>query len=88
MLNFSQSTDDVSWQVLDKLFGISGPQSVLSGGMDSTFKTIVYHFNLGLLSVLVFIYAFIVIIGTINTARDGTFLGKNWANLVTNLDTN
>ncbi|MBK2123862.1 DotA/TraY family protein [Fangia hongkongensis] len=78
MISFAQSTNDASWKVLNEIFGIDGPTSAINDTTHTAFKAIIYHFNLGLLSVVIFIYAFIVIIGTINTARDGTFLGKNW----------
>ncbi|GGF93380.1 MULTISPECIES: DotA/TraY family protein [Cysteiniphilum] len=78
MISFAQSTNDASWKVLNEIFGIDGPASSINDTTHTAFKAIIYHFNLGLLSVVIFIYAYIVIIGTINTARDGTFLGKNW----------
>ncbi|WP_440993229.1 DotA/TraY family protein [Cysteiniphilum litorale] len=78
MISFAQSTNDASWKVLNEIFGINGPASSINNTTHTAFKAIIYHFNLGLLSVVIFIYAFIVIIGTINTAKDGTFLGKNW----------
>ncbi|WP_151193855.1 DotA/TraY family protein [Cysteiniphilum sp. JM-1] len=36
------------------------------------------NFNTGLLAISFVIYAFIVVVGTINSAKDGEFLGRNW----------
>ncbi len=75
-----------AWQVLNQLFALSPVDSntsasaALSGSTaDAAFRSLIYYFNGGILMAVIAIYAFILVIGTINTAKDGTFLGKNWS---------
>ncbi|WP_440992939.1 DotA/TraY family protein [Cysteiniphilum litorale] len=73
-----------AWQVLNQLFAFdpnnTSASAVFSGqASDAAFRTLIYYFNVGILMAVIAIYAFILVIGTINTAKDGTFLGKNWS---------
>ncbi|WHN64850.1 DotA/TraY family protein [Cysteiniphilum sp. QT6929] len=73
-----------AWQVLNQLFAFypnnTSASAVFSGQVsDAAFRTLIYYFNVGILMAVIAIYAFILVIGTINTAKDGTFLGKNWS---------
>ncbi|WP_192484584.1 MULTISPECIES: DotA/TraY family protein [Cysteiniphilum] len=70
-----------AWKVIQELFGFSQPNAaatLVGNYSDVAIRTLIYHFNCGILMAVIAIYAFILVVGTINTARDGTFLGKNW----------
>ena len=41
------------------------------------------HFNTILLTLVILIYSFILLIGTLNSAHEGTFLGKDWSSIWT-----
>lgn len=78
--SIATNTSDYSFtQVLQPLFGMSTPYSLLTNVSNDLFKTMFTYFNTGLLSIAFVIYAFIVIVGTINTAKDGEMLGRNWS---------
>ncbi len=73
-----------AWQVLDQLFGFDSQNTSASAALsgqasDVAFRELIYYFNCGIIMAVIAIYAFILVIGTINTAKDGTFLGKNWS---------
>ncbi|WP_119342957.1 DotA/TraY family protein [Facilibium subflavum] len=68
---------DASQSVINQLFGVDG-LNILSVDKTSLLNYVFNNFNQGLLTFAFLIYSFLVIAGTINTARDGTFLGKNW----------
>ncbi|MCF6775465.1 DotA/TraY family protein [Thiotrichales bacterium 19X7-9] len=70
--------DDRSKSILSEVFG-GNYSTILTSVHTSLFSVTFRYFNTALLSIAVVIYAFIIIIGTINTARDGQFLGKNWS---------
>lgn len=42
------------------------------------FADLAKYFNTGLLSLTFIVYAFILFAGTVNSAKDGTFLGRDW----------
>ncbi|TNF70091.1 MAG: hypothetical protein EP298_00685 [Gammaproteobacteria bacterium] len=69
---------DKSQEVLTTIFG--GDVTNLLTHVNTTLFSVTFqNFNTGLLAITFVLYAFIIIIGTINTARDGQFLGKNWS---------
>ncbi|WP_440682425.1 DotA/TraY family protein [Cysteiniphilum halobium] len=73
-----------AWDVLNQLFHFpvhnTSASAVFTGEIkDVALRTLIYYFNVGILMAVIAIYAFILVIGTINTAKDGTFLGKNWS---------
>jgi hypothetical protein len=75
--------NDMASQTLTQLFGLDLSQ-VLSPSADFSGSHFVIpilfgSFNHVLLSVLLVLFAYISIAGTIYTAQDGTFLGKKWA---------
>ncbi len=41
------------------------------------------HFNEILLTLVILIYSFILVIGTLNSAHEGTFMGKDWSSIWT-----
>ncbi|MCF6765600.1 DotA/TraY family protein [Thiotrichales bacterium 19S3-7] len=69
---------DKSQDVLYSIFG-GNVQDLLTQVNTTLFSVTFKYFNAGLLSIVFVLYAFIIIVGTINTARDGQFLGKNWS---------
>ncbi|NCX93205.1 MAG: hypothetical protein EBX40_00820 [Gammaproteobacteria bacterium] len=74
---------DMAVQTLTQLFGLNLSQ-ILSNTADMSQSDFVIpilfgSFNHVLLSVLLVLFAYIAIAGTIYTAQDGTFLGKKWA---------
>ncbi len=70
-------TADASQGIVNELFGVDR-LNILSVDKTSLFNYLFSSFNTGMLSFGFGIYAFIVIVGTVNTARDGIFLGKDW----------
>lgn len=85
---------DQSVAVLHELFGNavnyfvgSSPSSLGplggSGNNDFLIPLVLQHFNTMFCSLVILIYAFVVGIGTINTAHEGQFLGKNWSSFWT-----
>ncbi|MCF6765519.1 DotA/TraY family protein [Thiotrichales bacterium 19S3-7] len=69
---------DASVNILQTVFG--GDVSTLLTSVDKTLFSVTFkYFNTGLLAITFVLYTFILIIGTINTAKDGQFLGKNWS---------
>ncbi|MCF6807275.1 DotA/TraY family protein [Thiotrichales bacterium 19S9-12] len=78
---------DASYTVLQSLFGGTLNEFLnlnyvddfgnVTGG--TLFSTVFYHFNIGLLSIAFLLYAYIVVVGVINTAKDGKMLGKDWS---------
>ncbi|TNF69235.1 MAG: hypothetical protein EP298_03615 [Gammaproteobacteria bacterium] len=71
-------TSDKSQAVLNTIFG-GDVTTLLTEVTKTLFSTSFEYFNTGLLSITFILYAFIIIVGTINTAKDGQFLGKNWS---------
>ncbi|WP_119344684.1 DotA/TraY family protein [Facilibium subflavum] len=75
--------DQNAWDIIDSLFSFSSGQhasGALSGNYtDSAFRMVFYYFNTNIILAAAALYAFILVIGTINTAKDGEFLGKNWS---------
>ncbi|MCF6776354.1 DotA/TraY family protein [Thiotrichales bacterium 19X7-9] len=69
---------DASQKVLNTVFG-GDVQTLLTSINPTLFSTTFKYFNAGLLAVVFIIYAFVILVGTVNTARDGQFLGKNWS---------
>ncbi|WP_151192710.1 DotA/TraY family protein [Cysteiniphilum sp. JM-1] len=61
-------------------------QQFLTGGMPfslhdaslTLFQHIIYGFNIGMLSIGMVLFGYILFAGTIHSARDGVFLGKDW----------
>lgn len=77
LLNVPSS--DTSAGIIKELFGITALNgTALSGGKISLFNTLFEKYNGYLLSFAILLYGFIVIVGTINTAKDGQFLGRDW----------
>ncbi|MCF6777130.1 DotA/TraY family protein [Thiotrichales bacterium 19X7-9] len=75
----SIAENDISQQVLQELFGVN-LDTILSNNEPTTlFGVLFSYFNTGILAISFVIYAFIIIVGTVNTAKDGQFLGKNWS---------
>ncbi len=77
------TSNDMASQTLTQLFGLDLSQ-VLNPNADFSQSNFVIpilfgSFNHVLLSVLLVLFAYISIAGTIYTAQDGTFLGKKWA---------
>ncbi|ODN43847.1 DotA/TraY family protein [Piscirickettsia litoralis] len=76
--------DDQSVSVLQQIFGeiipwLAGQNTT---GTDTTIiHSIIASFNTGLLSLLLVIYAVIIFVGTLNTAHQGEFLGRNWSSM-------
>ncbi|ODN42480.1 DotA/TraY family protein [Piscirickettsia litoralis] len=70
------------WQIFGNIiYWISG-ENVPSGGDDPTIiHYVISAFNSGLMSVLFVIYAIVLFIGTLNTAHQGEFLGRNWSSM-------
>ncbi|MCF6764384.1 DotA/TraY family protein [Thiotrichales bacterium 19S3-7] len=69
---------DQSQDILKTVFG--GDVTTLLTDVNTTLFSVTFkYFNTGLLAITFVLYAFILIIGTINTAKDGQFLGKNWS---------
>ncbi|MCF6764469.1 DotA/TraY family protein [Thiotrichales bacterium 19S3-7] len=73
------ANSDQSVSVLNEIFGVNLHTMLSKTEPTTLFAWTINYFNVGLLSLVFVIYAFIIIIGTINTARDGQFLGKNWS---------
>ncbi|MCF6776949.1 DotA/TraY family protein [Thiotrichales bacterium 19X7-9] len=74
----SVASQDASRNILETVFG--GRVDTLLTDVKTTLFSVTFHwFNTGLLAITFVLYAFIIIIGTINTARDGQFLGKQWS---------
>ena len=78
--------NDISAQILHEIFGNS--ISNLIPGMAAFPKQVlipsfIQNFNLVLLSGALFIFAIIVIAGTINTGHQGKFLGQQWDSIWT-----
>ncbi|OAJ34614.1 DotA/TraY family protein [Piscirickettsia salmonis] len=68
------------WQIFGNIiYWVSGQETSESD------LTIIHYvisaFNSGLLSLLLVIYALVIFIGTLNTAHQGEFLGRNWSSL-------
>jgi hypothetical protein len=77
------SNNDMASQTLTQLFGLDLSQ-ILNPGANFNQSNFVIpilfgSFNHVLLSVLLILFAYISIAGTIYTAQDGTFLGKKWS---------
>lgn len=75
---------DQSVFVLQQIFGdiipyISGVQT--SGNGVTLVSQVIYYFNVGLLMALFALFAIIIVIGTLNTAVEGEFLGRKWSSL-------
>ena len=74
---------ETSWGVIDSLFNFASGNTSASAALQGSYsgaalKTLFFYFNSGIILAAASVYAFILIIGTINTARDGAFLGKKW----------
>ncbi|MCF6776212.1 DotA/TraY family protein [Thiotrichales bacterium 19X7-9] len=69
---------DQSQNILKTVFG-GDVTSLLTNVNTTLFSVTFKYFNTGLLTITFILYAFILIIGTVNSARDGQFLGKNWS---------
>ncbi|WP_018299675.1 DotA/TraY family protein [Fangia hongkongensis] len=73
--------NQTAWDIIQSLFNFQNPkayEALIGDHSASAIRSVIYYFNFSLLSAVVAIYAFILIIGTINTAKDGAFLGKEW----------
>ncbi|MCF6775407.1 DotA/TraY family protein [Thiotrichales bacterium 19X7-9] len=71
---------DQSISILQEVFGVN-LNTILSNNITSEptlFGYLFQYFNAGLLGTIMIIYAYVIIVGTINSAQDGKFLGKNW----------
>ncbi|WP_192484555.1 MULTISPECIES: DotA/TraY family protein [Cysteiniphilum] len=74
------------WAPANKDTSISILQQFLTGGMPfslhdtsiTLFQQIIYGFNIGMLSIGMVLFGYILVAGTIHSARDGVFLGKDW----------
>ena len=88
---FTPSPDDVSIDVLRRIFGpiidslIGGadPDTVAATG--NVLATMFQFFNSGLLVVAATIVSYVAVVGAINTANDGEAMGKNWSSVWTPL---
>ncbi|WP_192485068.1 MULTISPECIES: DotA/TraY family protein [Cysteiniphilum] len=73
--------NDISWGALSSLFGFDFLSDLVdpsASGPATVFADIFGVFNSTLLAFVFVIYAFIIFVGTINSAQDGQFLGKEW----------
>ncbi|MCF6775472.1 DotA/TraY family protein [Thiotrichales bacterium 19X7-9] len=73
------SSTDRSQDILQSIFGVNIHNMLSHSEPLSLFSSLFKSFNSGLLAIAFILYAFIIIVGTINTARDGQFLGKQWS---------
>lgn len=74
------SESDRSVQILDQITGVA--KYTISGNnteiLHLTFNEMLKHFNQALLGFSLIIFAILLVVGTLNTAADGQFLGRNW----------
>ncbi|TNF68947.1 MAG: hypothetical protein EP298_05405 [Gammaproteobacteria bacterium] len=70
---------DHSESVLQSIFGVNVSTILNNTEPTTLFGYLFSYYNTGLLAIVFVIYAFIIIIGTVNTAKDGQFLGRNWS---------
>ncbi len=71
---------DRSVTILDQITGvtvqmITGEEHAYT---TTTFTKMLFHFNTALLGFGLIIFAILLFVGTMNTAADGQFLGRNW----------
>ncbi|MFZ9036413.1 MAG: type IV secretion protein DotA, partial [Francisellaceae bacterium] len=72
----------VLWQIFGNIiYYITGSTPPDNADDASLIHSLLASFNSGLLSVILLIYGVILIIGTLNTAHQGEFLGRNWSSL-------
>lgn len=80
---FSFALPDVNDRSVEILDQITGVTKYLITGDDSqvlhlTFNQMLKHFNEAMLGCSLIIFAILLFVGTINTASEGQFLGRNW----------
>lgn len=78
------SSSDQSVTVLSQIFG-SPITDILTGSMSvgqtNLITLFIGNFDFALSSFFIIIFGIILVIGTINTAHEGKFLGKNWSSI-------
>ncbi|ODN43888.1 DotA/TraY family protein [Piscirickettsia litoralis] len=68
------------WQIFGNIiYWVSGSNA--SEQDPTVIHYVISAFNSGLLSLLLVIYAIVIFVGTLNTAHQGEFLGKNWSSM-------
>ncbi|MCF6764920.1 DotA/TraY family protein [Thiotrichales bacterium 19S3-7] len=75
----STPSGDQSQSILKEIFGVDVHTIISNNDPTTLFGYAFKYFNTGLLTISFAIFAFIIIVGTINTARDAQFLGRNWS---------
>ena len=86
---FSPSPNDVSVQMLKKVFGpivdvlVSGADPNTVSSASSLLGTLFVTFNSGLLVVGSIIVSYVAVMGAVNTANDGEAMGKAWSTVWT-----
>lgn len=78
-LSFAPPASDSSIQFLSNIFGIV--DGVLSGTGSQIFGTMMGVFNAAILSLGSIIIVYTLMVGTMNTAHDGEFLGRKWSSI-------
>ncbi|RNC78169.1 DotA/TraY family protein [Piscirickettsia salmonis] len=78
--------DDQSVYFLFQIFGnviywVSGTGTTDLGKDTTIIHYAISAFNTGLMSVLFAVYSVVLFVGTLNTAHQGEFLGRNWSSL-------
>lgn len=71
------SDHDTSIDILQSFLTNSMPFSLHNAEV-TIFQHIMYGFNVGMLSIGMVLFGYILYVGTIHSARDGVFLGKDW----------
>ncbi|WP_119344956.1 DotA/TraY family protein [Facilibium subflavum] len=70
---------DGGMTVINALFNVDSCRDFLTVSHETSIFQVMFHaFNTTLLTFAFLLYAFIVVVGTINTARDGKILGKDY----------
>src|ERR1700677_4195054 len=71
--------EDKSVTILNQITGLA--VHLISGDkafIQTSFSRMMLHFNEALLGFGLLIFAILLFVGTMNTAADGQFLGRNW----------
>ncbi|WP_151193503.1 DotA/TraY family protein [Cysteiniphilum sp. JM-1] len=74
---FGQNPDDKSIEILRSIFGVFG-DIPKEDATQPLLHELIYNFTTAVLMISTIIYGFIVVVGTINSAKEGNFLGKDW----------
>ena len=78
--SFAPPASDQSLVYLANIFGVV--DGVLAGSGSQIFGRMMGVFNTGVLAFSSIISTYILIVGTINTAHEGEFLGKQWSSIM------